>query len=811
MKVNLNWLNEIIKLPSIDLEYGEKLSELLEMHTTEVDDVSDLSFDQKNLVVAKVISVTKHPNPLANKLNIVKINVGSKVTQQVVTAAQNVEADQLVIWAKAGSQIIKDGKLIKIEKKNFKEIESNGMLVALQEIGFTDKISPKKLENGIFVFSEANKIKPGTDALSALGMSDVVIETSLTPNRADLLSIKGNAHEVGAILNKKVKEIAYKIPEGSSVAADQIKIRVDKKLAPVFHVRVVNSLIVQESPIWLQTKLWTSGIRPINNVVDITNYMMLLYGQPMHAYDLNKISGRQLSVRLARDEKIQTLDDVERQLVPGEDIVVSAGRQPIMLAGILGGSNSQVTQDTTDIVLEAAVFNPDYIRRTAREHDLHSEASQRFERGINYDDVLNALNHAASLIAELADGEIAQGIITGSNIEPKPVSINISLERINNYLGTNLTAKNIEQILNRLNFNYSTKNDIFEVDVPNRRWDIKIDVDLIEEVGRLYGYENILNHQPVMTETKGGRNFYGDFLRSTRRILLASGMHQTVNYSLTTFDKSKEFSLNSNEPIMLDYPLSQERTSLRESLLTSLMESVSFNQARQQKNLSLFELGNVFSYEKGTPIEKLHLAAVISGEWQTNWNQKSRVDFYLMKGIVENYFNHIDVAADIKYKENSKIDLMHPGRTAEILYKNKSIGFVGQINPKYSKGKKLNELFAFEINLETIIKDLEQRPIKKFIEINKLPTITRDLSLLVDANLEYNQIVDSIKQNSGKYLKNIQLFDYYDGDNLPENKKSLGISLLFENSKSTLTDDQINQAIKQISDKLTKDLNVQIR
>lgn len=811
MKVNLNWLNELIRLPSTDLEYGHKLSNLFEMRTTEVDDVYDLSFNQKNLIVARVVSVIDHPNDTTNKLKIVKINAGSKTSQQVVTAAKNVAADQLVIWAKAGSVIFKDDQLIKIEKKTFKDVESNGMLVALQEIGFTEKIAPKKLEQGIFTFDDSSKVKPGSDALVALGMLDTIIETSLTPNRGDLLSIKGNAFETAAVLNKRVKDISYKIEEGSSVAQEQIKIRVDKKLAPVFHVRVINSLIVQESPLWLQTRLWTSGIRPVNNIVDVTNYMMLLYGQPLHAYDLHKISGRQLSVRLARDEKITTLDQVERQLVPNEDIVVSAGRQPIILAGILGGSESQVTQDTTDIVLESAIFNPDYIRRTAREHDLHSESSQRFERGINYDDTLNALNHAAALIAELTDGEIAQGVITGSNLEPKPVEINISLARINSYLGTKLSVKNVSQILNRLNFDFEIDQESFQVSIPNRRWDIKIDVDLIEEIARLHGYENIANHLPILDETIGGRDFTGDFLRSTRRILLASGLRQTINYSLTTIEKSKDFSLNKNEPVILDYPLSRDRTALRESLLVSLIDTAAFNQARQQKNLAFFELGNVFSYDKGQPDEKLQLAGLISGDWQNSWIIKSQADFYLAKGILENYFQEIGIDDKIVFQKNSSLDLMHPGRTADILYKNKVIGFVGQVNPKYSKSRKLNELFVFELSLQSIINDLGNQSIKSYHQINKLPAMKRDLSLLVDSNIEYRQLVSSIKSHGGKYLKNIELFDFYSGENLPDNKKSFGISLLFENNKSMLTDEQINQAVDQISVGLIQELKVKVR
>lgn len=688
------------------------------------------------------------------------------------------------------------------------------MLCALQEIGFSDQIAPKAYEAGIYILPD--DAKPGESVFSYLGMDDTIIDTDVTPNRGDMLSIYGNVNDIAAFYNLKphFKEVAVE-ENDDQTTADLINAKIsDNKIAPTYKLRVIKGVKIQDSPLWLQIRLWNSGIRPINNVVDVTNYVLLKYGQPLHSYDYDKLPNHDISVRHARaDEKFVTLDD-EEQTLNANDIVVVSGDQPIALAGTMGGQATAVSGNTTTVALEAAIFDSVMVRKQARRLDLHSESSMRFERGINPATVETALNEAAQLIAELAGGTVTKGIVTGSEKPAEDKNIELSLAKINHVLGTDLKMEDVTSVFDRLAFaNKLTSNDTVLVTVPARRWDISLPADLYEEVARIYGYDNLPESLPVMTRNHGGLSPRQRFIRATRHDFEGMGLNQAISYSLTTVDKAKQFQIDPvAEPMKLDFPMSSDHVATRMSIISGLLIDIAYNVARNVNNVALYEEGRVFIPRGGErPEEQEHVAGAITGQLLNNsWHVADQpVDFFQVKGMLERYLHNMGIAGKIEYVADHSREEMHPGRTANILIDGELVGFVGQVHPQTAKEYKVPETYVFELNLEQLMKSKKIE--NEYTPISKFPTITRDIALLVDTKVTNEEIVDLIKQYGGAFLKDVHLFDVYSGAHLSSGKKSLAYTLTYQDTNATLKEDQVNQAFAKVTKHLQEQLNAEIR
>lgn len=818
MKTNLTWLNDYLdQTIALDQQAVADLAEQVARTSVEVDSVTTLAQQQDGLVVAEVVSVVPHPD--SDHMVITQVNIGEPELVQVVTGAPNVAVGQLVVLAKVGAHIInrESGELMTLTAAKLRGEMSYGMLVALQEIGFDNKIAPKDFEAGIYVFGPNDGVQPGDDALVALGMTDPVLDTDLTPNRADMLSMIGTAYEFGAMLKQPVTEPAFDLVEYETLARDQVDVVIeDDTLAPKYALRVVNNVTVGDSPLWLQKALWNAGMRPINNIVDITNYMMLMYGQPLHAFDLDKLSDKTVHVRRAKTaEQLVTLDEQTRDLRAGEDIVIATADEPLMLAGVMGGASSEVDHTTRHIVLEGAVFNPSLVRATARRHNLHSEASARFERGVNWDVTFTALDHAAQLVDELAVGQVARGRVVAADTPYEEIVMPLTAARVNQILGTALTLADIAAIFDQLALDYQIAADTIQVTLPARRPDLRIEADLIEEIARLYGYDNLPVTLPYGPTTPGHLTLRQRQIRASRRIMESLGLNQAISYVLTTPEKAQQFAENPGERVVtLNYPMSSDRTTVRQNLLAGLLEDVVYNVNHGVSDVALYEQGRIFigTADNTLPTEMEHLAGVLTGtratsSWQQDKTQKP-VDFYDMKGIVAEYLAQIGVE-NVRYEATKRHQNMHPGQMADIYSGDVYLGFVGQIHPKVTQAHKLAPVFGFELNLFAVMSqvtgDVAYAPISRF------PQMRRDAALLVDEHIQHADIVALIRETAGDKLVDVQLFDVYTGDNLPAGKRSLAYTLTYQDNDETLVEAEVNADFERVTNALIAQLHVEVR
>lgn len=807
MKVSLNWLKEYLEITGDPNVLAERIART----SVEVEDVTQPGAGMSGVVVAKVMSVEPHPD--SDHMVITQVDAGEDDLIQIVTGAPNVAEGQLVILAKHNSRIANGQK---IKKGKLRGVASNGMLCALQELGFDEKVSPKDFEDGIWVFNENDDVKPGDDALVALGMDDFIFEMGITPNRADMLSMNGTAWEVGAMLDQNPTLPTVQLVEnGSKATSELISATADEQLAPKYKVRMIENVTVQDSPLWLQRKLWNVGMRPINNIVDITNYALMTFGQPMHAFDYDKLTTKQLGVRLATaGETLVTLDGEKRDLRADQDIVITDGETPIMLAGVMGGQSTEIDATSTTIVLEAANFNPRNIRSSARRHDLHSEASQRFERGIDWNATEQALDFAAQLIAELGNGQVQPGVVVATDTDKANVEVAVTLSRINHVLGLTLSVADITAIFAKLQFPTQVTDETFTVTIPSRRWDISIAADLIEEVARMYGYDNIPATLPVTTATVGKLTYKQQVIRKSRHFLESLGLNQAISYGLTTDEKAQMFTLDATANITkLDYPMTQERTATRMSLVTGLLDDVAYNVARKQQDVALYEQGRVF-YRFGDavrPTEVEHIAGAIAGKFgRDTWQGKAKeVDFYTAKGLVAAYLNQFDFVAPISYQPSAEFKEMHPGRTAAILVGEQVVGFVGQVHPTIAKTFKIKATYVFELDLQLLL-DLAKND-RGYEAISKFPSMSRDIAILIDEKVAYAQIAEIIRQNGGQHLVDIDLFDVYQGTNVAEGKKSLAFTLTYQDVNKTLVEEEVNSAFADVVKALEEQIAAEIR
>lgn len=777
MLLSYNWLKELINIEDNAYNLAEKITR----SGLEVEEVLDLSKNLSNIVVGYVKEKQKHPN--AEKLSICTVDVGEEELQ-IVCGAPNVEKGQYVIVAKIGAKLNK----IKIKKAKLRSIESQGMLCSLEELGINSSQVPKEYQNGIFVFNKKQEL--GADVVKLLGLDDKIIDIAITPNRADALSMRGIFYEVCAIYDKKDK--FKEIFEEKEYEKTDLKINSESESCKTYFGQVIKNVTIEPSPLWVQMKLIKSGVRPINNVVDITNYVMLEYGQPMHAFDKDKL-GDKILIREACDgEKIITLDGIERELKNNE-LVITDTQTPVAIAGVMGGENTEVTNNTKNIVFESAYFSADSIRKTSSQHNLRSESSQRFEKGVDPNLQKKALNRAVELLKEICPNIIVEEeVFIDTSI--KEEKMEVTSNYLNNYIGINITTEEIKKILLSLNFKVEEDDDKLIVEVPTRRSDIKIKQDLAEEVARLYGYDNIVSTLPKFSKsTKGGLTYKQKLIKNLRNLYINLGFYDTINYSLLSEKEATQFTANRHNTVKLLLPMSNRHSHLRQSLIPGLLKSLQYNYARKNENLKLLEIGKVFfakNNENIQPDEKMYISAVLTGkEKETKWlKEEQSIDFFTAKGYLELIFKKLDILKDISYKKIN-MDLLHPGRSAKIFYKDIEIGIIGEIHPTYERELGIEKTYIFEIDLDLILENVKNKFIYK--EVSKYPTVTRDIAMLISKDDTYQNIKDIIKNINSNLIKEVSLFDVYEGKGLPDNKKSIAITVSYNNSEKTLTEEEI--------------------
>jgi len=803
MFVSTKWLQEYVDLSGVT---PEELAKLITKAGIEVEGVNNLSEGIKNVVVGYVMEREQHPE--ADKLSKCTVDVGEEQPVQIICGAPNVAKGQKVIVAKIGAVLPGN---FKIKKAKLRGEVSEGMICSLQELGVEGKVVGKEFSNGIFVLPSDAEV--GADALEVLHRDDAVLELGLTPNRADCLNMIGVAYEVAAILDKDVKLPTVATEQSGS--ADFINVSVESKEdAPYYSAKLVKGVKVGPSPLWMQARLMSAGIRPINNIVDITNYILIEYGQPLHAFDNNKLNSKEIIVRHAKsNEKITTLDGEERTLQP-HHLVIATENEAVAIAGVMGGQTTEVDENTVDVLIESAVFKGQTVRQTSKDLGLRSESSARFEKGIDPSRTYSASERAAQLMAELAGGTIVEGTVVANHIVNNALEVSVTVSKINNVLGTSIDADTVKDIFRRLRLEAKQDGELFTVTVPSRRGDITIEEDLVEEVGRMYGYDHIPATLPTGVASRGQLTVYQAKRRKARQFLQHAGLFEAVTYSLTSNSKVKRFALETGDakPVRLSLPMSEERSELRFSLVPHLLDAVAYNVARKEENVQLFETGSVFlTLEKNElPREEEYLAGALTGAWlQHAWQgEKKAVDFYVVKGILDGLFNELGLSDKISYVAAKKEDL-HPGRTASILVNNEEIGFIGQVHPVTQKEWDIKETYVFQLSLaklfNTEVDDILYNAIPRF------PAMNRDMALVVDSTVFAGDILSTIRLAGGKLLKDAIIFDLYEGDKMEAGKKSVAFSLTYFDPERTLTDEEVTKSHQKVLKAVEETHNAQLR
>ena len=818
MKLSTNFIKDYV---DIDVDV-KTLAEDMTRVGNEYDEAGKL-INATKLIIGKIVDCKMHPD--SDHLHLCKVDIGSEILN-IVCGAPNARTGIKVIVAldgavlpgvtvKAGGIIEKDDKPRAIKKGMVRGEESNGMLCSMLELGLEHKYVDEVDKTGIHELPEDAPL--GEDPIKYLGLDDEVIDFDLTANRGDLLSILGMAYEIGAIYDKKVKKIDTAHTENSEDINNSFKVEVNTENCSIFLAKKVKNIKIKESPAFIKNRLIASGIRPINNVVDISNYVMLETGQPLHFYDADKLNGK-IEVRMAnKGEKLTTLDNVQRTLSE-EDIVISDGEKAIGLAGVMGGLDTEITENTKNVLIESAIFDGVKVRKTSKEI-LRSEASSRFEKGLDPNRTYMAMDRACKLLSEYANGEVVGGIAKYDNENLANREIEIAFKKINDVLGMKIAKKDVLNVFRKLAFdviingkksNFSETEKELEklesiiVSVPRRRGDISIQEDLIEEVGRIYGVDNIVGKLPEMPMKAGS---YDRVTRGIRNKMVDLGLNETLSYILVNDREAKYFTKDNSELVKLLDPMTEERNTLRHSILPSLLKIYENNKARNNKDISIFEIGKAF-YKQGEEYgETNKLAALMAGEFYQGVDNKKEVDFYIIKGIAEEILDYLGYSNRYSFviKDGQLPDEMHPGQSALISVNNDIVGLIGRVHPSLVK----EAVYVLEIDLDKL---LDKKVGKmKYKEFSKFPSVKKDLAVVVDKNVTSAEIAMTIKKAAGSALSNIEVFDVYTGKGIEENKKSIAYSLTFEKMDRTLTDEEINASIEKIIDMLEKKLGAMLR
>ena len=787
--ISLEWVKDYVDISDQDLK---ELAVKITKAGINVEKVVTNHID--NLVIGEVKECSDHPN--SDHLHVCQVDVG-KETLQIGCGAPNVRKGIKVIVALDGAVLPGD---FVIKKSKIRDVESNGMICALFELGLEEK-TEETYSKGIH---ELDKNAPvGEDPIKYLGLDDTLYELDIHKHRNnDCYYHIGFAYEIGAILNRKVTEPVSKYKEIKEDIKDNFTLKVETPKCPYYLAKMVKDVKIKESPDFIKNRLTAAGMRPINNVVDISNYVMLEYGQPMHFFDYDKL-GNTILVRNAKEnEKIITLDGKEREL-SANDIVITDSKKPVCIAGVMGGENTEVDESTKTILIESAIFDAVSIRYTANRLNLKSEASIRYGKGLNYEYTLKAIERACSLLEEYADAKVLSGIIKHDKIDKTEKKVTFLGDSVNKLLGITISDDDMEVELNRLGFPYEREKDKFTVTIPNRRLDIEPNVnDIAEEIGRLYGYHNLVSTLPVVPIRRG--NYVGDVkIRKNISFRLRNlGLNECKTYTLVSKEMASLFDYEDTKNILLPNPMSADKSVIRKTIIPSLLNVYEYNKARKVEDIYLYEIAKVYD---STYTEDLKLAILIKGNYLNHsWqNIDSKCDFYYLKGILENLLDYLGYKNRYQVKPAKVADL-HPGISAKIILDREEIGIMGRINPTLNT----DEIYVLELSITKLNKTT--KPLK-YKQSSKYPSIARDMAFILDKDILNGDIVDTIRANGGRYLTNIEVFDLYEGDKIPENKKSIAYSLTFNSSDSTLSDEEVAQVFNKIIESVQNKYNAILR
>ena len=797
MKLSLNWLKNYVDLDGIATD---EIVETLTTSGLEVDEVIDQKKIYENFVVGYVAEKEKHPN--ADKLSLCKVKVGEDELP-IVCGAPNVQAGQKIVLAKVGAKIPTAD--FTIGKTKIRGEVSLGMICSERELGISDN------HDGIMVLPD--DVKEGTELSDALGFNDVIIDIDITPNRADAFSHVGVARDLAAVFGKKLLRPEFEIKETGDSVNDFAEVIIENETdCPRYVARVVRNVTIKESPNWLKEKLTAIGLRPINNVVDVTNFILYELGQPLHAFDLDKLAGQKIIVRSAgKDETFITLDSKERKLIE-TDLLICDAEKPVAIAGVMGGENSEVTDDTKNILIESAYFRPSAIRKTSKKLGLQTDSSIRFERGCDPDMTTFAADRAAALIAELGDGEITSGLIDVYPNEIKRKKVSLRFERARKVLGFDVSAQKAKDILNSLELEVIEETEeTVTCSIPLFRHDIEREIDLIEEIARIYGYDNIPNISKigVSIERKVDHSLFKDHVRTT---LTGLGFYEIITNSLLNEEVAKKY----GNPVGVMNPQSVEMSHIRPSLVPGVLATIGRNIKVKENDLKIYEIGHIINKindeinDFSDFDESEHLLIAITGlAEKVEWNNKEReFDFYDLKGIAESFLEEVINYSRTKIKMNNSADGIYE-YSISILSGRTKIADGGKISKNILKDFDIaQDVFVFDFNLDELKKLQKNKPV--FKELLKYPQIKKDCAFVIDKNITFSTVEKIIYENSSKLLKNVKLFDIFESESLGEDKKSLAFELIYFDESRTLTEEEVEtdfwKAIEGVKNKVKAEL-----
>ena len=811
MLVSLEWLSEYIDISNLS---PEQIAHELTMSGLEVEEIQKIGANFTNIVVAEILEINPHPD--AEKLQLAKVFNGTE-EKTVVCGAGNIAVGQFIPYATVGSEVMdrKSGEKFTLKPAKIRGIESQGMLCSAEELGLNT--SDFQEDDGILILNTIKKdIKSGQDVKQVLGIKeDTVLHVAPTANRGDEMSILGIAREISAIFNKSLKYPKIKSYENEQNTDFSIEIK-DPDTCKYYSVGVVKDVKIKTAPEWMARRLLASGVRSISNVVDITNYVMLEYGQPLHAFDMDKLGENYLSVRRAYEgEKTITLDESERDLST-ESVLIATKKANVGLAGLMGGFNSEVDENTKNIALESAYFNPQTTRKSARSVGLRTEASARFERGVDMGSVKPALIRAMQLMEEFADAKISGISETGENKLPD-IDIMLRFSEITRILGTDIPEFKCVEILENLGFEKLGGNTFSaKFRVPSYRInDVTREIDIIEEISRIHGYDKIETTLPKTTQASEVSK-ETQTIDKIHKIFIGKGFREVVTSSLIGKPLLDWIGIkyNDSEAVKVTNPQSDEYTMLRQNLIPSIANVVKYNFDQGQKNLWIYEIGKTFIYkgntdEKNTGVEeKRILAGAISGNInQGVWKNKEEADFYDLKGIVETLLRELKIDSRIEYEPISDVSYFHPGRTAQIKLSAKNpiiLGTFGELHPDTVEKCKFNQpIYIFEIDLELLLNNLNYAT-PRFKALSQFQSVTRDIAFIISQNITCQGIIKTIKKSSSNLFKKAEIFDLYQGQHVPEGAKSVAFRITLQDMEATLTDEKIDSEIQKIKEGLKK-------
>lgn len=812
MEVSLNWLNELVDLSDVD---ENQIAHELTMSGLEVEGIEHIKPQFKNIRTVKIIKIDNHPN--ADKLHLVTVDLGTE-TKTVVCGAQNIEVGQVIPYASVGSQVLdrKTGEMFTLTPAVIRGVESQGMLCSSDELGLSER--NYQTEDGILILSRFVKnVQLGQPLEDVLGLEeDTVLDVAPTANRGDQMSVIGIARELCAIFDKPLK--FSHLESTTDLSTDQFKVEIiDNDVCKYYSLGVLKNIKIKTSPAWMQKRLISSGIRSINNVVDITNYVLLEYGIPLHAFDLNKLNGY-LCVRRAKEgEKLVTLDGVERNL-NNDTVLIATKEEGVCLGGVFGGENSEIDDNTTAIALEAAYFVPSANRKSARSVGYRSDACARFERGVDIEAVKPALMRAMQLMSELAEAEVVGVVEDGENKLDK-IEITLRFSQIKKVLGCVIENAKCISILEKLGFKSLGSNEsAAKFEVPSfRANDVTREIDLIEEIARINGYDKIAPTLPSKNETP----FISQEEKTLKKInttLLSSGLNEIITASLIGEPLLKQYSLNYDKEraVRVENPQSEEYTMLRQTLVANILHCMKYNYDNGQKSFWAYEIGRAYfmnrpADEKNSGVDEIKmLSGIITGDIENSkWQAKGRViDFYTMKGIFENLFDELNLSSRVQYKPCEDVDILHPYRSAKLVMLGKNpleLGYFGQIHPIIKDKMKLNQdAFLFEVNLDEILKAVNTTTVR-YKKIPQFPEVQRDLSFVVPDSVSYDELQKIVKKAvKSNLFKGCEVFDVYKGENIQEGFKSIAFRVKMQDEQATLTDEIVDAQMKSVREHLEK-------